>query len=358
MSQSPKLQNIYFIFHLVYVLRPESYVFIMSSRTLSIGGLTYDLFVEVDHTIVQDANGKHMLQLPLGEKVRIQKVTATCGGGAANTSVGLRRLGCASGCCGVVGSDQWGSDIVKTFENERVDRSALTIVENEPTSFSIIIIADTGERVILTTPGTNTHLQDATFDRDAAANADWVYLNHMQPVSCAIDDDIVALLQSTFPPHLTWNPGGCQIEEGLEAKNIAALVAHTELLLLNKEEALAFTRTLTIDDALKALQKAGCKIACITDGAKGAYATDGKNRYHCSATTGPVVDTTGAGDAFGTGMTWALLRGLDLPTALRAGTINAMSVVGAMGAQAGLLTETEIQSKIANTEPIVTSSSF
>ena len=330
----------------------------MSSRTLSIGGLTYDLFVQVEHDVAKDAQGRNMLQLPLGEKVRIQSVTATCGGGAANTSVGLRRLGCTSGCCGVVGNDEWGSDIIKTFENERVDRCGLTIVEGEPTSFSIIMIAETGERVILNTPGTNTHLQDVTFDREAAMNADWVYLNHMQRVSCAIDDDMVTLLQSAAPPHLTWNPGGCQIEEGIHAKNIAALLTHTDLMLLNKEEALAFTRTHTIDEALKTLFTAGCTVACITDGAHGSYAADGKHRYHCEVLHDPVVDTTGAGDAFGSGMTWALLSGLDLPTALRAGTINAMSVVGAIGAQKGLLTETQMQSKIAGSEPTVTATSF
>ncbi len=327
------------------------------ARTVSIGGLTYDLFVDIAHEVVT-VDDRPMLQLPLGSKIRIRAVTGTCGGGASNTSVGLARLGCGSLCCGVVGSDQWGEQLLKNLQKEGVDTKSVTVVEGEPSSFSIIVIAKTGERVILNTPGTNAHLHDVTFDRDAALTADWVYLNHLHSSSHVIEDDIVTLLTSTHPPHLTWNPGGHQIEAGLDAKDAAALVAQTDLLLFNKEEALIFTRTENIDTALHALVKAGCGITCITDGANGATASDRSMSYYCPSIKGPVVDTTGAGDAFGTGMTWGLLTGQDLPTALRAGTINAMSVVGAVGAQPGLLTETQMHSKIATTDLTVTSLSL
>ena len=49
----------------------------------------------------------------------------------------------------------------------------------------------------------------------------------------------------------------------------------------------------------------------------------------------------GAGDAFGTGATWALLRGFDLKTMLQAGTINATSVVGVVGAAVAIMKDTE-----------------
>ena len=103
----------------------------------------------------------------------------------------------------------------------------------------------------------------------------------------------------------------------------------------------------SIPDALKKL-KAVCKgIVCITDGQQGAYATDGTQTLHCGILEKEVVDATGAGDAFGTGMTWGVLTGKDLPTCLRAGTINATSVVQVIGAEPGLLTQTQMLSKLA-----------
>ncbi|TSC98729.1 MAG: hypothetical protein Greene101449_862, partial [Candidatus Peregrinibacteria bacterium Greene1014_49] len=67
------------------------------------------------------------------------------------------------------------------------------------------------------------------------------------------------------------------------------------------------------------------------------------------------IDTTGAGDAFTTGVTWALLTGLTLPDALIAGTINSGSVVGAIGAQAGLLTDIEMRARMKSTSLSVSS---
>lgn len=320
-------------------------------RTISIGGATFDLFTRVDHSIIQHAEQGERFTLPLGAKVRVNEITGTCGGGASNTSVGLQRLGCAASFCGVIADDQWGAALMENFQKEGVDTSCVTIVEEETSSFSIVLLADTGERVILYDKGTNAHLHDVTFDRAHAAQNEWVYLNHIQADSCVIADDIVNILTSEPHPCLTWNPGGCQIDAGLREKNNVELLKHTSLLQLNKEEALRFTKQSSIDDALRALLDAGVQSVVITDGGKGVHATDKEGAYHCPGIPVDIVDTTGAGDAFGTGATWALLNGKDLPTALKAGSINAMSVVGSLGAQAGLLTETEMISRL-NTLPL------
>lgn len=330
----------------------------LHSRTVSIGGLTYDLFVDIDQSIGQGIDGRSALLLPLGSKLRVRAVQGTCGGGAGNTAVGLQRLGCASACLAVTGSDQWGEELYRNLLREGVDADSVITVEGEHSSFSIIIVTATGERVILNEPGTNAHLHDVTFDRERAGAADWIYLNRLHEESCEIEDDILAMLTSSRAAKLTWNPGGCQIEQGLRAAHNAALVAKTDLLLLNKEEALAFTGARTVQDALARCIEAGAGSVCVTDGRNGAEATDGTQSCRCPILSSPVIDTTGAGDAFGVGMTWALLTGKDLHEALRAGTINASSVVGVVGAEPGLLTETEMQSRLARTDLRVASSTF
>lgn len=330
----------------------------MAVRTLSIGGATYDLFVRTDASVIHEVEGKEVFSLPLGEKIRISDVISTAGGGAANTSVGLARLGCAASYCGVIGEDQWGTALIENFRKEKVSTDTATIVQHETTSFSLILSAGSGERVILNHPGTARHLQDATFDRAAIATMDAVFLNHIHKESCMIEDDIIQKFADNPAIHLSWNPGGCQIELGLEESHNKALVSHTDTLFLNKEEALAFTGADTVIDAFRLLKAAGASIICITDGKNGCQATDGNTLYHCPVIPCDVVDTTGAGDAFGTGVTWALLSGKDLPTSLKAGTINAMSVVGAIGAQEGLLTHTQMESELHSHTLQITSESF
>lgn len=320
-----------------------------SQTSLSIGGATYDLFLTMNESVKTDDKN---IVLPAGSKIRIDRVTETCGGGACNTSIGLSRLGLGARFCGVVGSDQWGEKLLSTMKHEGVDTASATIVENETSSFSIILSLPSGERTILYTPGVNEHLHDTTFDRAAIGNADVVYINHLCSASCMIEDDIIGAILEHPRVHLTWNPGGPQIDAGMDAPDKKALLKITDLLLLNKEEALAFSQTTTVQEALHKLHEAGVKHVCITDGKNGTHATDGATTYHCPVLPDVrVIDTTGAGDAFGTAAAWALATGTSLQAALIAGTLNAASVVGAIGAQAGLLTEHQMRDRL-NRSPL------
>lgn len=324
-----------------------------ASKTMSIGGATFDLFVVADHGVIHKNEKSHAFTLPLGAKIRVEEVIRASGGGAHNTSVGLARLGCDASYCGVIGDDPWGEAILQNCAKEKVDTAHVTVVENEATDFSIILTARSGERVILKHPGTSKHLQDATFARDAAAEVDWIYLNSIQEEACQIEDDVIRILTDIPHAKLTWNPGGCQIEMGTRRGGIQNMLRQTDLLLLNREEALEFTKEPDVLSAMKHLLSLGADVVCVTNGSEGVMACDGETVYHCLPGDCPVVDTTGAGDAFGTGATWALLTGKNLPTALRAGTINAMSVVGSVGAQPGLLTLPAMERRLRDSDVTV-----
>ncbi|MDD4319455.1 MAG: carbohydrate kinase family protein [Candidatus Peribacteraceae bacterium] len=317
-------------------------------RTLSVGGITFDLFVRTDGSHVRIDRENHALELPLGAKVRVDEIIEMCGGGASNTSVGFARLGCDAGFCGVVGSDQWGERLLENLQRQGVDTRSATVVEGENSSSSIILSVSSGERVILYNAGTNAHLHRTTFDHERAKRSEWIYLNHLQEDSIVIQDDLIGILEHTVRPiGFTWNPGGAQIEAGIASPDNHRLLAHTTVLLLNKEESLAFTGEETMEAALASCRKKGARIVCITDGENGVLAGDAAHLYRCPVLEEvPVIDTTGAGDGFGVGVSWAILHGLDLPNALRAGTINATSVLGSLGAQAGLLTDIEMQNRL------------
>lgn len=306
-------------------------------RTVSIGGATYDLFLRLGKNVTSEAG--HIV-LHAGHKVPVERVTETCGGGACNSSIGLSRLGCDASFCGIIGSDQWGEKLLTSMRKEGVNTDPATIVEGETSSFSIIINLQSGERTILATPGPSGHLHDVTFDLGALEKADWVYLNRLSETSCAIEDDIIRSLTAYPNIRLTWNPGGCQIATGMDDEEKRALLARTTLLLLNKEEALEFTTSTTMEEALKKLRGASVANVCITDGKNGVLAADANGTYHCPAVQSlKIIDTTGAGDAFGTAVTWSLATGHSLPESLIAGTLNATGVLETIGAQEGLLSE-------------------
>ena len=326
---------------------------IMSSRhqhprTLSIGGATYDLFLTIDpeHGTSED------IILHGGDKIPVRSVIEACGGGACNTAVGLQRLGCEAHFCGVIGSDQWGERLLEAMHREGVGTESVTIVEGETSSFSIIINLPNGERCILATSGANQHLHDTTFDLHAVSTMDALYINHLCETSCMIQNDLIEVLRQHPSIFVTWNPGGIQIHRGVDDVENHALVERSNLLLLNKEEALAFTKASSVDASLALLRSIGAEHVCITDGKHGVLGSSRSGTIRCSALpSATIVDTTGAGDAFGSATTAMLLQGLPLRDAMIAGTLNASSVLGTIGAEDGLLTFDELKTAITTHSP-------
>lgn len=340
---------------------------VVTADITSIGGAAFDVFIHAPHDTVSKGNGEECILFPLGAKIKVESVIQSCGGGAANTSVGFSRLGMKARFCGVIGDDEWGQGIQRALTGEGVLIDAAVIVEREISSFSIILVdAKTGNRTVLYSPNVNAHLRDPVFARDLVQSSRFIFLNHLSDVSSAILDDCLALVQKPGGCSFAWNPGGTQIKNGFDHPEMKALLRETDLLFLNAEEALEFTchgddteRRKSILSALRILTEAGVRIACITDGADGACLSDGKSAFFAPIDPETkVVDTTGAGDAFAVGVTWGVFRGHDLQAALRAGMINAASVVSVIGTQAGLLRETEIRSRLATSSHPVTSFSL
>ena len=237
---------------------------------------------------------------------------------------------------------------------------AAVVVEGEVSSFSIILVdTASGRRTILYSPNVNAHMCDPVFARDILRRSSWLFLNHLSDVSCVILDDCLDIVAKPGGLKFAWNPGGSQIRAGYAEPLTGKLLKQTDILFLNAEEARTFTKEEAVHDALRICINAGTKIMCITDGANGAFLSDGTSVWRCRhGSPIEVVDTTGAGDAFAVGVTWGVWRGLTLPACLQAGMINAASVIAYVGTQAGLLTETEIRQRLSTADLPVTTSSL
>ncbi len=118
---------------------------------------------------------------------------------------------------------------------------------------------------------------------------------------------------------IAFNPGLRNLEKDLFVAQKA------EVLILNKEE----QRNLGIF---------GSKITVVTDGKNGAAVYEnGSKILEKPALDVPVVETTGAGDAFASGFLAAMFYEKDLETALDWGLKNSASVIQKVGAIEGLL---------------------
>jgi sugar/nucleoside kinase (ribokinase family) len=144
---------------------------------------------------------------------------------------------------------------------------------------------------------------------------------------------------------LAFGPGTYQLEAG--AERLSRIYRRTEVLVLNREEAVKVSggNYDDIHDLLSRLHALGPKTVVITDGPKGAYASNGQEvlKMPLYPDPAPPYERTGAGDAFAATFVAALIKGNTIEGALQWAPINSMSVVQKVGSQAGLLNEAGIE---------------
>lgn len=319
---------------------------------LCIGDVKIDIFLNIpddDPHFNLDSSKEHLL-LEYGEKINVANYKKDIGGNAANTAVGLAKLGKNVGLCAEIGTDEFSDFLIKSLEKENLNTNFLKQDENKPTSFSISINYKS-ERTILSEHVKRPHLFNFLH-----TTAQFIYLTSLgeewkstyeQALKLANNKDIL----------LAFNPGTLQIEE--RGKLIMDLIEESDYLFVNREEAenLLYGKDSEFSDEKKEIKKIlfglkslGAKNVIITDSIKGSYAVDKNNNYfHLDALKVNVVEKTGAGDAFNAGFIAALIEKKNINEALIWGSLNASSVIQKIGAQKGLLKKEEMLDKLGET---------
>lgn len=330
-------------------------------KIICVGSTSKDIFFPTDEgTIIEtpeDLVSKEKIAFELGGKYRVADRYEAVGGVAANVSHGLARLGHVAACYSKIGKDEIGKWILEEFKQESVPTELLFVDGEVKTDLSaVIVLTQNGERTIFHNRDANEKLEisDKKF-----ADVSWVFVS-------ALNGDWrenlkkVLLLKEKCGFSLAFNPGQHNIKE--DAGLLLQVIAEVDVLLLNKDEAIELVMQTQkelpkerLDDEmylLRTLGRIGAKIIGMTDGKRGAWGFDGKEYWYCPIhTKNGVVDSTGCGDAFGSGFFAALLEGGSIDRALRQGMANSGSVVGAYGATAGLLKADEMKNIIEKIIP-------
>lgn len=315
---------------------------------ITIGDATLDVFVKINDASVSCDIDTHACKLCLNyaDKIAAEEVAFLIGGNAANAAVSARRLGLSTAFLSTIGDDTTGKQIIDVFQKEGVSLEHLSVVPGAVSNYSVVINFQ-AERTIL------VHHVPRTYGWNITQPPKWFYLTSMGEGYDAIYNQVIMMAKQT-QASIAFNPGTHQLKAGLEVMRPA--IAASTIFIVNKEEAehiLGLTKLPLIQELLTGLKNLGPEIVVITDGQAGAYTFDGQQTFHMGTYAGPVVERTGAGDAFGSAFTIAIIQGKTIPEALQWGAANSTSVVAHTGPQAGLLDQTGIAAMIANNPTVL-----
>ena len=311
---------------------------------LSVGNVVTDVFIRLldnEATVEKTSDG---LKLSMAYSTKVpfdhSEVVAAVGN-ASNASVAFAKLGLKSGLVANVGDAAGGREILATLQHANVDTRFVHINPGRK-SQSHFVLWYKEERTILVRDKVDFDYHWPRFRIIDIPK--WVYFSSVGKQAIEYDDAIVSWLEAHPPIKLALQPGTFQIQTG--TKRLKRLYQRAEILAVNREEATTISggNHADLHGLLDKLHELGPKIVVISDGHNGAYASDGTNRYKMPIYPDPKppFERTGAGDAFTSTFVAAIMRGADIQGALLWAPINAMSVVQKVGAQAGLLSEYEI----------------
>lgn len=225
------------------------------------------------------------------------------GGSAANVAVGLARLGHRTGFVGKVGNDAAGQQLMRAFDDEGVDTSALIVEHGSATATCFIAVDPAGERSIVAFPGAALIESVKELHLDYFSSARALYVGPSFPdVALAAIDTVHKTAGTVF-----YAPSGAWGADGLEG--ISGLVEQTDVLILSQTEAAALTGRSDAGDSGRLVQGLGPPVVIITLGASGVLVRQAEVEHIVAPfPVEHVRDTTGAGDAFAAGMISYFLR--------------------------------------------------
>lgn len=301
-------------------------------KIIAIGAAVQDVFLQgkifKPH---READGDLVEEFELGSKNEVEDVIHTTGGGGTNAAVTFARHGLHSCYMGKVGDDVAGQAVLDDLHKNEVDTSLVGHEKTQGTGFSALLLAPNGERTILTYRGASANytLHESDFH---GIKANWMYIS-----SLSGHLDILKTAIKYAKKHnimIAANPGKAELKQKSELK---ALLPDIHILSLNKEE----LGMLFGEGSLEELViKAGKIVPCVigTDGPKGVIATYDSKLYKAGMYEDvKVIDRTGAGDAFSSGFVCIAASGGSMEQAITFASANSTSVVGKIGAKAGIL---------------------
>jgi ribokinase len=267
------------------------------------------------------------------EESFIEDYAETCGGSAANTTIGLARLGRKVGFIGKVGSDREGDLLLKDFQAEGVDTAGTSRAEQGKSGSVMGFVDKKGARALYIDSGVNDTITLDDVNTRYASRAKFLHLtSFVGETSFQTQKRLLDALPENVK--VSFDPGALYARKGYAA--VEPILRKTYVLMPNSIEIKLLTGNLDYCQAADLMVGQGVKIVAVKLGANGCYVTDGRERYLIEALNEKVVDTTGAGDAFCAGFLYGLINEKSLEECGRLGNLVASRCIMQMGARAGL----------------------
>lgn len=289
----------------------------LNAEVIGFGALNVDKLYSVENIVSKD------------EESFIKDETDTPGGSAANTIVGLSRLGCSTSIIGKIAEDEDGDLIEYHLAINGVYSNNLIYSETGSTGKCLGFVDSNGERCLYIDPGVNDEIK---IDEINPLNIMRCKIMHYTSfVGDSFKTQIELLEKLSDECLLSFDPGMLYVQKGFD--ELKPILERTNILLINESE----LRLLCNNDKSSVKELAvgfldlGIDTVVVKQGSDGVFAISNNEECEVEAFECEVVDTTGAGDSFNSGFLYSFLKGYDLEKSCKIGNWVASKSIEGFG---------------------------
>ncbi len=220
------------------------------------------------------------------------------GGSAGNTIIAASYFGAQTFFSGKVANDDNGKFYLNDMTNAGV---SIPDIENEQgiTGKCLILITPDAERSMNTYLGISEQLSERELDYQAISESEYLYIESYLVTGQSGKDTALKAIETAKNNQtkiaLSFSDPG--IVNYFKSDINDLIGNYADIIFCNKDEALAFTETTDINEAINAIRKI-TDHAVITLGAEGALVTNSESTINIPGVKVDAVDTNGAGDMF------------------------------------------------------------
>jgi ribokinase len=228
------------------------------------------------------------------EESFIKSHSETCGGSAANTIIGLARLGCKVGFVGKVADDKEGALLLGDFRKECINVAGIVSAQRGESGRVMGFVDAKGERALYIYSGVNDTIAFDEIKTDYVFGAKFLHLtSFVGNLSFKTQKKLLQNLPENVK--VSFDPGTLYARKGLA--QLEPIIGKSYVMMPNAKELSLITGEADYCRGADFLIGKGVKIVAIKLGCDGCYVTDGHERLRIEAFKVKAVDTTGAGDS-------------------------------------------------------------
>ena len=256
-----------------------------------------------------------------------------CGGSAANTLIGAAQLGATCFYSCKVADDDIGRFYLSDLKANGVQTNLKPeTLDNGKSGQCMVMVTPDADRTMNTFLGISSELSEKELDIEALQHARFLYLEGYLVTSPSAFKAMCKAAEYANAHHtnIALTLSDPFLVEHFKPQIDTLMDYGISLLFCNEEEALVYTQSDTIEEAMDALSQKVDSFA-ITQGKEGSVIYDGDEIIDIPPTAVEAIDTNGAGDAYAAGFLAELIRGTDYAQAGRLASFMSAQVVTQFG---------------------------